>query len=107
MSPRALVAVVAAAFFGIVPGFALGVGYQRFAARDELMLVMTSLEDLPRGAVLTPDLVVARELPSRYVEDRHIVISDYERIMGRHVVSPIRAGESILWTDLDGGPPPR
>jgi pilus assembly protein CpaB len=100
MNTKAILAAVGAAVLGIVM---LGLYMQRFedeASGGEPILVLTAVQDIPLGIALTADMVVARELPAAYLEDRHITVADQERVMGVRVVSGIRAGESILWTDL-------
>lgn len=100
MNTKAILAAVGAAVLGIVM---LGLYMQRFedeASGGEPILVLTAVQDIPLGVALTADMVVARELPAAYLEDRHITVADQERVMGVRVVSGIRAGESILWTDL-------
>jgi len=100
MNTKAVLAAVGAAVLGIVM---LGLYMQRFedeASGGEPISVLTALQDIPLGVALTADMVGARTLPASYLEDRHITVSDQERVMGVRVVSGIRAGESILWTDL-------
>lgn len=100
MNSKAILAAVGAAVLGIVM---LGLYMQRFedeASGGEPILVLTAVQDIPLGVALTADMVVARELPAAYLEDRHITVADQERVLGVRVVSGIRAGESILWTDL-------
>lgn len=100
MNSKAILAAVGAAVLGVVM---LGLYMQRFedeASGGEPILVLTAAQDIPLGVALTADMVVARELPAAYLEDRHITVADQERVMGVRVVSGIRAGESILWTDL-------
>jgi pilus assembly protein CpaB len=100
MNTKAIMAAVGAAVLGIVM---LGLYMQRFedeASGGEPILVLTAVQDIPLGVALTAEMVVARELPAAYLEDRHITVADQERVLGVRVVSGIRAGESILWTDL-------
>lgn len=100
MNSKAILAAVGAAVLGVVM---LGMYMQRFedeASGGEPVLVLTAVQDVPLGVALTADMVVARALPAAYLEDRHITVDDQERVMGVRVVSGIRAGESILWTDL-------
>ncbi|MFO0685739.1 MAG: Flp pilus assembly protein CpaB [Sandaracinus sp.] len=100
MNSKAILAAVGAAVLGVV---ILGMYMQRFedeASGGEPVLVLTAVQDVPLGVALTADMVVARALPAAYLEDRHITVDDQERVMGVRVVSGIRAGESILWTDL-------
>jgi pilus assembly protein CpaB len=100
MNNKAIIAAVGAAVLGIVM---LGLYMQRFedeASGGEPIAVLTALQDIPLGIALSADMVGARPLPASYIEDRHIRVSDQERVMGVRVVSGIRAGESILWSDL-------
>lgn len=100
MNSKAILAAVGAAVLGIVM---LGLYMQRFedeASGGEPILVLTAVQDIPLGVALSAEMIVARELPAAYLEDRHITVADQERVMGVRVVSGIRAGESILWTDL-------
>lgn len=100
MNTKAIMAAVGAAILGIVM---LGLYMQRFedeASGGEPILVLTAVQDIPLGVALAQEMVVARELPAAYLEDRHITVADQERVMGVRVVGGIRAGESILWTDL-------
>jgi len=100
MNTKAIMAAVGAAILGIVM---LGLYMQRFedeASGGEPILVLTAVQDIPLGVALSQEMVVARELPAAYLEDRHITVADQERVLGVRVVGGIRAGESILWTDL-------
>lgn len=100
MNSKAIMAAVGAAVLGIVM---LGLYMQRFedeASGGEPIYVLTAVQDISLGIALNADMVVARELPAAYLEDRHITLADQERVMGVRVVSGVRAGESILWTDL-------
>jgi pilus assembly protein CpaB len=100
MNTKAILAAVGAAVLGIVM---LGLYMQRFedeASGGEPILVLTAVQDIPLGVALDDTMIVGRPLPAAYLEDRHITVADQERVMGVRVVSGIRAGESILWTDL-------
>jgi pilus assembly protein CpaB len=100
MNTKAILAAVGAAILGVVM---LVLYMQRFedeASGGEPVLVLTAVQDIPMGVALTADMVVARALPAAYLEDRHITVADQERVLGVRVVSFVRAGESILWTDL-------
>ncbi len=100
MNTKAIAAAVAAAILGVVM---LGLYMQRFedeASGGEPILVLTAVQDIPLGVALTVDMIVARELPAAYLEDRHITVADQERVLGVRVVGGVRAGESILWSDL-------
>jgi pilus assembly protein CpaB len=100
MNTKAIAAAIAAAILGVVM---LGLYMQRFedeASGGEPILVLTAVQDIPLGVALSVDMIVARELPTAYLEDRHITVADQERVLGVRVVGGVRAGESILWSDL-------
>jgi len=76
---------------------------QRFEAEasgGEPVPVIVAARDLPLGTVLTEDMLGSREVPESYVEGRHIPAAEAGRIIGVRVSSGVRAGESLLWTDL-------
>jgi pilus assembly protein CpaB len=74
--------------------------FEEKASGGQEVRVLIATGDIPLGAKLTPRLVGARGLPEAYLEDRHIRIGDAKRIMGIRVRSRVKAGESILWSDL-------
>lgn len=63
--------------------------------------VVVATRDLALGEVITRSLLDLRELPERYLEERHITAEDQERIIGTRTTSAVRAGTSLLWSDLD------
>jgi pilus assembly protein CpaB len=62
--------------------------------------VLIATQDIPLGTSLGAAMVAVHEIPSAYIEDRHVLATDNDRVMGVRVVSGVRAGESLLWTDL-------
>jgi pilus assembly protein CpaB len=63
--------------------------------------VLVATRDLALGEVLTRAALDFRELPERYIEERHIVAVDLERVLGTRVTGVVGAGAALLWTDLD------
>jgi len=63
------------------------------------VLVLT--RDVPRGEVVAREALDYRELPERYVEERHIGEHDLERVVGARAVSALTSGSTLLWSDLD------
>lgn len=74
--------------------------FEREASGGVLIPIVAARQDLPLGTELTEAMLVVREVPSRYVEGRHVQASDLPRILGIPVTSEIHAAESVLWTDL-------
>ena len=62
--------------------------------------VLMARTDIPLGAQITETMLAERDLPSSYVEERHIRAEDAQRIIGIRVSMGVKANSSILWTDL-------
>ncbi len=58
-------------------------------------------EDLVAGSALGDDVLGVMQLPERYVESRHIRATDAHQIIGLRSRVAVRAGQSLLWTDLE------
>lgn len=99
-------ALLAAAGVTIV-GVALFVLYMRRfeteAAGGEPVEVLMVTADIPIGEPLSVEKLATRQLPQAYVEDRHVLASDRQRILGIRVNTALRANQSLLWTDLATG----
>ena len=71
------------------------------AAGGPKRLVVVLVRDLEAGAALDRDALGSRELPEAYVESRHVAAHDLDRLIGLELAVPGRAGEALLWTDLE------
>lgn len=93
-----------AATIVVIAGIALFVLYtKRFAveaAGGERIDVLRVTTDLEVGEPITIEQLGTHALPQAHVEDRHILATDRERILGIRVVNRINSGESLYWTDL-------
>ncbi|MFT3928083.1 MAG: Flp pilus assembly protein CpaB [Myxococcales bacterium] len=63
--------------------------------------VLITTSDLTLGQVITRSTLDAKDVPESYVEERHILANDLERVLGARVTSAIPGGGALLWTDLD------
>ena len=63
------------------------------------LLVVT--RDLALGEVISRAALDFRDLPERYVEERHIEARDLERVLGTRAATAVTSGSSLLWSDLD------
>ncbi len=100
MNRTALIAGFAVAIVGIGL-FALYM--QRFeneATGGEPVEVLMLMSDLQIGEPLTAQHLAKRDLPQAYLEDRHVLASDQERVLGIRVSNSLRVNQSLLWTDL-------
>ena len=93
-----------AATIVVIAGIALFVLYtDRFgveAAGGERIGVLRATADMEVGEPITIEELGTTLIPQAHVEDRHILSSDRERILGIRVVNRINSGESLYWTDL-------
>lgn len=100
MKSKAVLAAAGAAVVGLVMLFLYMQRFEAEASGGEAVTVLIATQDIPLGTSLTEAMLAGRELPSAYIEDRHILATEQDRILGVRVVGGVRAGESILWTDL-------
>jgi pilus assembly protein CpaB len=56
--------------------------------------------DVDIGAPLDEEMLVVRAVPEAYVEDRQVRAADLSRVLGVSVSVGLRAGQTLLWTDL-------
>src|SRR5512142_128860 len=84
----------------------LGFGYlftQRLEAEvsgGPKISVLVAAEDLPVAATLTEKLLAVREIPSAYIESRHISASDLRKVLGQRTTDGIKANEALLASDV-------
>jgi len=62
--------------------------------------VLTSVVDIPLGAALGQEMIAVRQIPASYVEERHVLAADAQRVLGVRVNRELGAGDTILWSDL-------
>jgi pilus assembly protein CpaB len=85
-------------------GVALHVYLARFeleAAGGAPRQVVSVTQDLALGETITRSAVTLRALPEQYVEQRHILADQLERVVGTRVTSQVASGTTLLWSDLD------
>lgn len=100
MNPKALLAALAAGAAGIVMLFLYMQRFEDEASGGAPVQVLVARQDIPLGTAIDEAMLGSRPLPQAYIEDRHIPASEASRIVGVRVTSGVRAGESMLWTDL-------
>ena len=102
----------------IVLGVALSVGLlAALAARNYLSNQMDAIEakargsqvnlivakrELRRGERISSDSVAVRPIPVDYAHSGAVLPNDFERLDGQVLAFPIKAGEMVLWSQLEG-----
>jgi pilus assembly protein CpaB len=100
MKSKAVLAAAGAAIVGLVMLYLYMERFEDEASGGEPVQVLIATQDIPLGSSLSPNMVAVHEIPTAYIEDRHVLAADHDRVMGVRIVSSVRAGESLLWTDL-------
>jgi pilus assembly protein CpaB len=62
--------------------------------------VLIATRDIPIGVTLQRNMLGMRAVPQAYLEQRHILVSDTETVVGARMSMAVRANEAVLWTDL-------
>lgn len=88
----------------VVAGIAVFYVYTDTYVREQTggarVLVVTAARDIPFGQPMQATWLTTEELPSSYVEDRHLRASEIRRLIGVPLAQSVRSGEAILRTDL-------
>lgn len=70
--------------------------------------IVIAAEDLAVGTTLSEAQLAVRDLPNAYIERRHVLASDVEKVLGTRIGVALEAAQALLWTDLsDLGERPR
>ena len=63
--------------------------------------VLVAAADVPVGATLSEKQLAVRDIPQAYVEGRHVRASEAKKVLGNRVAGGLKAGEALLWSDLE------
>ncbi|MDB4987208.1 MAG: Flp pilus assembly protein RcpC/CpaB [Myxococcaceae bacterium] len=93
-----------AAVASLLAALGFGVRHTRAAlafSSGGLKSIVVVTRDVVAGEVLSRAVLDYRDLPERYLEERHIVADDLERLLGARVRGAVNSGAALLWSDLD------
>ncbi|MDH5670982.1 MAG: Flp pilus assembly protein CpaB [Myxococcales bacterium] len=76
--------------------------FERRMAGGQTTEVLVLRDDGERGEPLSRERLSVRPLPEAYLESRHIPAGRLEEILDSSLGVDVRAGEALLWTDLEG-----
>lgn len=71
-------------------------------ARGKSMSVVVAKRDLPKGARLSSENVAVRAIPADYAHSNAVLPEQYDRIEGGVLAFPVKSGEAVLWSLLEG-----
>lgn len=64
--------------------------------------VVTARRDIPAGAEVSLELVCPKDVPTQFIPAQAVQGStEVKQIIGRKTAVPIRAGQIVLWSDLE------
>ncbi|MEM6954306.1 MAG: Flp pilus assembly protein CpaB [Myxococcota bacterium] len=101
MNRKALAAGVFVSLVGIVLLFLYMRRYEKEASGGEPVRVLMVTADYAAGEPITSEGLAVRELPTAYIEDRHVRARDQSEVLGIRTAHGLSANQSLLWTDLD------
>lgn len=62
--------------------------------------VLVAASDIPVATTLTERLLAVRDIPTAYVESRHIRASDLKKVLGQRVTGGLKTNEALLSSDV-------
>lgn len=65
--------------------------------------VLLVTQDLKPGDTLTESALGITEVPSDYLDSRRVRASEKDNLVGVRVAQNLKAGDAILWSDIDDG----
>jgi pilus assembly protein CpaB len=75
---------------------------ERLQPRQPMVTIVVAKQDLARGDVVSPQTVAVREIPRAYLAPGTVQPERFDGFSGSRLVSPLRAGEPLLQTALEG-----
>lgn len=63
--------------------------------------VLVAAQDIPVGAALSEERLAMRDVPRAYVDGRNVRAVDSKKVVGGRVSGGLKAGEAVLWSDLE------
>jgi pilus assembly protein CpaB len=100
MNRRALVIALIATVLGASLLLLYLRRFEQEASGGERIKLLTAIKPIERGAVITNEMLVSREVPLAYVEDRAIKASEKPKIVGLRVGNAVQPNQTLMWTDL-------
>ena len=62
--------------------------------------VVVAARDILPGTVIDEAMLAVQNLPQKYVQQRHIRVTEVEMALGANAGIEVKANEPLLWTDL-------
>jgi pilus assembly protein CpaB len=102
---KVLLAAIAVTIAGAVLLYLHQERFKEETVGGQPVSVLMATQDIRAGTLLSKEMIGVRQLPQKYVEGRHIMAADAQRILGVRAQTTVRANSSLLWTDVSMGDP--
>ncbi len=75
--------------------------FERQVTGGQTLGVLVLMRDLRPGESITRDALGSRQVPTRYVEDRHVRVGQLPQVLGATTRREVGLGSWLTWDDLD------
>ncbi len=74
--------------------------YEREMSGGDRVNLLTLVKAVPRGALISDDMLATRAVPVAYVEDRAVKAAERAKVIGLPAATALSPQQGLLWTDL-------
>lgn len=71
-------------------------------ARGETVRLVVARSDLAVGAALSADNLAVREVPLDWAQSTAVRPEEFQRVQGERLGQPLRSGEMLMWSQIEG-----
>ncbi|MCX7272649.1 MAG: Flp pilus assembly protein CpaB [Burkholderiales bacterium] len=75
---------------------------ERLQPRQPMVTIVVARQDLARGDAVSPQTMAVREIPRAYLAPGTVLPERFEGFTGARLLAPVRAGEPLLQSVLEG-----
>lgn len=95
-----ILAAVGVALLGVVLLATYMRHFERVASGGEPVALLALRTHVAAGDRLSEDVLIAHDVPSSYVESRHVRAIDRSRVVGVRAAIDLEPNQTLAWTDL-------
>src|ERR1700683_2858835 len=74
--------------------------FEEEASGGRMVELLVAVTPIQRGKPIADEMLGAREVPLKYVDDRAIRVSEKDKILGLRATSNVPVEQTITWTDV-------
>jgi pilus assembly protein CpaB len=100
MTRRALLFALVTAALGMTLVFLYHRSFEQEVSGGPRVRVLAPVKVIPRGTIITDDMITVREVPLAYFEDRMVRDAERAKVVGLRLGNTVPAHQTLTWTDL-------